>query len=95
MATSEEVYSSLDAWKGPPIMMGDNSSVEVTKKGRTELTNRSFENVLHVPKLSVNLLSMYQMTNFGIGKKVVFTPNSVDIYDMQTSSRVATSEVNH
>jgi hypothetical protein len=59
MAASKAVYSSLDACKGPPIMMGDNSSVEVTNKGRIELTNRSFENVMHVPKLSVNLLSVY------------------------------------
>jgi hypothetical protein len=51
MAASEAVYSFLDACKGPPILMGDNSSVEVTGKGRIELTNRSFKNVLHVPKL--------------------------------------------
>jgi hypothetical protein len=95
MDTLEEVYSSLDAWKGPPILMGDNSSVEVTDKGRIELTNESFKNVLHVPKLSVNLLSVYEMMNFGTRNKFVFTPNSMDIYDMQTSSRVATSEVNH
>jgi hypothetical protein len=95
MAASEAVYSSLDACKGPPILMGDNSSVKVTGKGRIELTNRSFENVLHVPKLSVNLLSMYQMTNSSTRKKFVFTPNAVDIYDMQTNSKVGTSEVNH
>jgi hypothetical protein len=35
------------------------------------------------------------MTNSGTGKKVIFTPNSMDIYDMQTNSRVSTSEVNH
>jgi hypothetical protein len=95
MAASEVVYSSLDAYKGPPILMGDNSSVEVTDKGRIELTNKSFENVLHVPKLSVNLLSVYQMMNSSTGKKFVFTPNAVDIYDMQTNSKVATGEVNH
>jgi hypothetical protein len=95
MLASEAVYSSLDVCKGPPILMGNNSSVEVTGKGRIELTNGSFENVLHVPKLSVNLLSVYQMTNSGTEKKVVFTPNVVDIYDMQTNSRVATGEVNH
>jgi hypothetical protein len=95
LAASEVVYFSLDACKGPPILMGDNSFVEVTDKGRIELTNGSFENVLHVPKLSVNLLSMYQMTNSGTGKKVIFTPNVMDIYDMQTNSRVATGEVNH
>jgi hypothetical protein len=59
MDASEEVYSSLDACKGPPILMGDNSSVEVTGKGRIELTNGSFENMLHVPTISVNLLSVY------------------------------------
>ena len=67
MAASEEVYSSLDACKGPLILMGDNSSVEVTDKGRIELTNGSFENVLHVPKISVNLLSVYQMMNSDTG----------------------------
>jgi hypothetical protein len=89
------VYSSLDACKVPPILMGYKSPVEVTGKGRIELTNRSFENVLHVPKLSVNILSVYQMENSGTGKNVIFTPNAVDIYDMQTNSKVSTGEVNH
>jgi hypothetical protein len=95
MVATKETYSSLDACKVHPIQMGDNSPVEVTDKGRIELTNRNFENVLHVPKLSVNLLSVYQMTNSDTRKKVIFTPNAVDIYDMQTNSRVASGEVNH
>jgi hypothetical protein len=74
---------------------GGNSPVEVIDNRRIELNNVRFENVLHVPKLSVNLLSMYQMKNFDIRKKVIFTPNAVDIYDMQTNSSVATSKVNH
>jgi hypothetical protein len=95
MDSSKEVYSSLDACKGPPIMMGDNSSVEFTDRGRIELTNGSFENVLHVPKISINLLSVYQMTNSDTGKKFIFAQNSVEIYDMQTKSRITTGEVNH
>jgi hypothetical protein len=95
MATSKAIYSSLDACKGPSIFMGENYSIEVTSKGRIELTNGSFENVLHVPKLSINLLSVSQMKNSGTEKKVVFTPYSMEIYDMQTNSRVGTSEVNH
>jgi hypothetical protein len=75
--------------------MGENSSVEVTDKGRNELTNESFENVLHVPKISINLFSVYQMMNFGTINKFIFTPNVVYIYDMQTNSRVSTGEVNH
>jgi hypothetical protein len=95
MDSSEEVYSSLDACKGPPILKWDNSYVEVTDKGRIELTNGSFENVLPAPKFFVNLLSVYQMKNFSTGKKFIFTPSFVDIYDMKTNSMVATSEVNH
>jgi hypothetical protein len=75
--------------------MGDNSSIEFTEKGRIELTNGSFENVFHIPKLIVNLISMYQMMNYSTGNKFIFTPNFVDIYDMQTNSMVATSELNH
>jgi hypothetical protein len=63
MAATKAVYSSLDACKGPHIPMGDNSPVKVTGKGRIELINGSFENVFHVPKLSVNILSLYQMIN--------------------------------
>jgi hypothetical protein len=35
------------------------------------------------------------MMNSSTRKKFIFTPNSMDIYDMQTNSRVATGEVNH
>jgi hypothetical protein len=35
------------------------------------------------------------MKNLGTRKKFIFTPNTVEIYDMQTNSRVATGEVNH
>jgi hypothetical protein len=51
--------------------------------------------VLHVPKLSINLLSMYQMKNSSTGKKFIFMPDPVDIYDVQTNSMVSISEVSH
>jgi hypothetical protein len=95
MAATKLVYSSFDACKISLILMGDKSPIEVTDKERIELTNGSFENVLHVPKIFVNLLSVYQMTDYNIGKKVIFTPNVVEIYDMQINSRVATSVLNH
>jgi hypothetical protein len=95
MVASKELYYSLDASKGPLILMGDNSYVKFINKGRIEFTNGSFKNVLHVPKLSVNLLSMYQKTNSSTGNKFIFTPNFMDIYYMQTNYRVATGEVNH
>jgi hypothetical protein len=93
--SKKQVYYSLDAFKGIPILTGDNSPIEVTDKGRIEVTNGSFENVLHVPKISINLLSMYRMTYSGTGKKFIFTPDAMDIYDMETNSMGSTSEVNH
>ena len=60
-----------------------------------ELTNGSFENVLLVPKLSVNLLFVYHMKNYGTRKKFIFTPDAMDIYDMETNSMGSTGEVNH
>jgi hypothetical protein len=35
------------------------------------------------------------MMNFGTENKIIFTPNSMDIYDIQTNSKVATGEVNY
>jgi hypothetical protein len=85
----------LDAFKGLPILIGDNSPIKVTDKGRIELTNESFENVLHIPKISINLLSVYQITYSGTRKKFIFTPDAMDIYDMETNSMGSTGEVNH
>jgi hypothetical protein len=95
MVSTKEVYSSFDSCKGPPILMGGNSPFKVTRKGRIELTNRSFENMLHIPKLFINLLSVYQMKKSGTGKRFILTHDAVYIYDMQTNSRVATDEINH
>jgi hypothetical protein len=63
MAATQDILSSLIACNGPPILMGDDSPIEVVEKGRVELDHGSFENVLHVPQLSVNLLSVYQITH--------------------------------
>jgi hypothetical protein len=48
-----------------------------------------------LPKLSVNVLSVYQMKKSSTRKRVIFTPDAVDIYDRQTNSKVATREENH
>jgi hypothetical protein len=75
MAVKEEVFSSFSPCSRPPILMGDDTLVEAAGEGRVEIHNGSFENVLHVPKLSMNLLSFYQITQKG--KKVEFTSNLV------------------
>jgi hypothetical protein len=93
MAVKEEVLYSLIPCSRPPVLMGDDTPVAVVGEGRVELHNGSFENVLHVPNLSMNLLSVYQITQKG--KKVEFTLNLVSIIDMHDNSIIAISEVDH
>ena len=57
MDATKEALSSLDACKGPPILMGDDMP--------------------------------------GTKMRVEFTPDAVNIYDIQNNSKVATGEVNH
>jgi hypothetical protein len=75
MEMKEEVFSSLSPCSRPPLIMGDYTTVAVAGEGRVELQNGSFENVLHVTKISMNMLSVYQITQKG--KKVEFTSDSV------------------
>jgi hypothetical protein len=45
-------------------------------------------------KLSMNLLSIYQITHLGPGKKVEITPDLVIISDLSDGSKVVVGEVN-
>jgi hypothetical protein len=62
MEVKEEVFSSLSPCSRPPILMGDDTPRAVAGEGGVELHNSSFENVLHVPNISMNMLSVYQIT---------------------------------
>jgi hypothetical protein len=93
MAAKEEVFTSINACSSPPILMGDDTLVAVTGEGRVELPNGSFENVLHVLKLSINLRSVYQITQ--TCKRVEFTSDLVSILDMHDNSIIAIGEVDH
>jgi len=65
ITTKNNVLSSISACMGPPVLMRDDTPVEVIGQGRIKLPHEIFENVLHVPKLSMNLLSTYQITHYG------------------------------
>ena len=57
----------------------DDSLIDSFGKGRIYLDHGNFSNVLYVPGLSSNLLSVYQMTCIGTPKKVILSPDEVDI----------------
>jgi hypothetical protein len=40
--------------------------------------------VLHVPKISINIIYVYQMKNYGTGKRFIFTPDATDEVNHQS-----------
>jgi hypothetical protein len=94
MAAIKDILSSLTTFTGPPILMGDDIPIEVTRQGRVEIQHGSFKNVLHVPKLSMNLLYVYQITHKCTRKRVESPLDSMTIYDMHDNSKTIVGEVN-
>jgi hypothetical protein len=58
MESTKNVLSSISACTGSPILMGDDTPVEVIGQARVEIQHISFE-FLHVPKLFLNILYVY------------------------------------
>ena len=72
--------------KGPPIVLGYDSLTDSLGKGRIDLDHGKLNNVLYVPGLASNLLSVNQMTHIGSQKKVIFSPDDVEITDISNGS---------
>ena len=81
--------------KGPSIVLGDDSLTESLGKGRIDLDHGQFSNVLYVPGLASNLLSVYQMTHTGSPKKVIFSPDEVEITEISSGKFIAKGVANH
>jgi len=54
-----------------------------------------FDNVLHVLSLSMDFLSIYQITHLGSRRKVEFYPDSVVILDLKIGSQIAHGVADH
>ena len=63
MVSTRDTFSSPDDSKGPKIVLGDDFVIDSLGKGRIDLDHGIFNNVLYVPGLASNLLSVYQMTH--------------------------------
>ena len=79
MASMKYSFSSIHPYSGPSILMGDDLEIQSKGIGRIDLEDGYFNNVLFVPNLAENLLSVYQMKHTGESKRVTFTPNAMDI----------------
>ena len=68
MVASRESFSSLQTTDGPSIHMDDDTQIQAEGKGSIKLKHGVFINVLYVPSLAANLLSICQMTHTGLPK---------------------------
>ena len=59
MVLTKEAFTSLEMSKGPPIVLADDSLTQSLGKGRIDLHHGKFNNVLYVPGLASNFLSVY------------------------------------
>ena len=78
-----------------PIHMGDDFTIISEGQGTVDLKNGFFSNVLCVPSLESNLLSVYYMTHTRVPKRVSFSPNYVEITDLASRKLIAKGLANH
>ena len=95
MVLTRENFSSLDDLKGQIFFLGDDSVTNSLGKGRFDLDHGSFNDVLYVPGIVANLLSVYHMTHTRSPKKVVFSPNDVEISEILNGRVIERGVVDH
>jgi hypothetical protein len=93
MEDKEEVFTSLSSYSRLHILMGNDTPIAVVGEGRVEIHNGCFENALHVPNISINFLSIYQITQ--TGKMVEFTSDSVTLLHMHDNSIIVVGDIDH
>ena len=95
MMAERDSFSSLEIDKSIPIHMGDDSTIISEGQGTIDLEHGYFSNVLYVPSLESNLLSVYQMTHTGVPKRVSFSLDDVEITKLASGKLVAKGIANH
>jgi hypothetical protein len=88
MAKDKAIFSALNECNTNKIFVGDDRSLSVVGSGTIQVENGHFDDVLCVPNLSCNLLSVYQITHSGEGKTVEFSPHQVVIKDLKDLNHV-------
>jgi hypothetical protein len=88
MAKDKDIFSSLNECNTKKIFVGDDRSLSVVGSGTIQVDNGHFNDVLCVPSLSCNLLSVYQITHLGEGKTIEFSPHQVVIKDLKDPKHV-------
>ena len=83
MGKDKDVFSALNNFNTKNVFLGDDRYLSVEGSRTVHLNNGRFKDVLCLPNLPCNLLSMCQITHLGEGKSVLFTPHQVVIRDLK------------
>jgi hypothetical protein len=88
MAKDKDIFSALNECNTKKIFVGDDIYLIVVGSGIVQVDNGNFNDVLCVPSISCNLLSVYQITHSSEGKTVEFSPHQVVIKDLKDPKHV-------
>jgi hypothetical protein len=88
MAKDKAIFSTLNECNTKKIFVGDDRSFSVVGSIIAQVDNGNFNDIICVPSLSCNLLSVYQITHSGEGKTVKFSPHQVVIKDIKDPKHV-------
>jgi hypothetical protein len=83
IAKDKYIFSALNECNTKKCFFGDDRSLSVVRSGTIQVDNGHFNDVLCVPCISYNLISIYQITHSGEGKTVKFSPHQVVIKDLK------------
>jgi transposase InsO family protein len=93
MDKDKDIFSALNECNTKKIFVGDDRSLSVVGSRTVQVDNGHFNDVLCVPSLSYNLLSVFQITHSGEGKTVEFSPHQVVIKDLKDPKHVLAIEI--
>ena len=68
MAKDQAIFSTMHECDTKQIFVGDDRSLSVVGSETVPVENGHFNDVLCLPRISCNLLSVYQITHSGEGK---------------------------
>ena len=90
MTPDKSQFSNKALLKHPiTIYTTDGTPMPVSHKGTISSPCLSLSDTFHIPKLSLNLLSIGQL--YELGLNLLFTNHGVDVQDPQTSQVLGTS----
>jgi hypothetical protein len=93
MAKDKVIFYAVNECNTNKIFVGDDRSISVVGYRTMQVDNGHFNDVLFVPSLSCNLLSIYHIAHSSEGKTVEFSPHHVVIKDLKDPKNILATRI--